>query len=356
MPQPAAETVIRALIMKALVTGANGHIGNNLVRVLAERGYSVRATVRSLGETGRNASLTALPDVELVELDIRDADRFRSLCGQVDVLFHAAGTYANYPGTRTIDEDIVTDSLRGAEAAIRAAARQVAKVVFTSSMVTVPLRRISQQPATEADWQTDFSVPDFRARTMAEQRAWELADKYSVKLVTLLPGFVCGPGFARGTPSTDFVESIMLGMLRFGAPRMNLPIVDVRDVVRGHILAGEKDVSGRFLLCGNSFPTLRELGRLMHAADKKVPRAPMTLPDFAGPLLPYLAWLNSKLYDAPLTLTPEFVEASLGRQFNASNARAQTELGWEPEIPISQTLSDTMDAIRALRRSAGRKI
>jgi dihydroflavonol-4-reductase len=339
--------------MKALVTGANGHIGSNLVRALAERGYSVRATVRSLNDAARNAPLAALPNVELVELDIRNADRFRSLCEHIDILFHLAATYAYHPGTRTTDEDIIADSLSGADAAIRAAARQVGKIVFTSSLVAVPLRRPSEPPATEADWQTDFSVPYFQAKTAAERRAWELAEKYSVNLVTLLPGAVCGPGFIRGTPSTDLIEAIVQGTLRFGAPQMNFPIVDVRDVVRGHVLAAEKEVGGRFLLCGDSFPTLRELTRLMHAIDPRVPAAPMTIPDFMGPLLPYLDWLNSKLCNSPLTLTPEFVAATLGRQFNASNARARAELGWRPEIPISRTLSDTMDTIRA-HRAAGK--
>lgn len=342
--------------MKALVTGANGHIGSNLVRALVERGYEVRAAVRSLDETARNAVLPASPAVELVELDIRNAERFRTLCDQVDVLFHLAATYAYYPGTRTTDEDIVADSVNGAEAAIRAAARQVSKVVLTSALVAVPLGRPSDAPATEAAWQTDFSVPYFRAKTEAEQRAWELAEKYSVNLVTLLPGAVCGPGFTRGTPSTDLIEAIMLGALRLAAPRMNFPIVDVRDVVRGHILAAEKDVHGRFLLCGDSFPMLKELTRLMHDIDRTVPASLMTMPDFMGTLLPYLDWLNSKLHDSPLTLTPEFVEAMLGRQFNASNARARAELGWAPEIPVRQTVADTMETIRTLRREAGRKI
>ena len=31
-----------------VVTGANGHIGNNLCRQLLEHGYNVRGTVRSL--------------------------------------------------------------------------------------------------------------------------------------------------------------------------------------------------------------------------------------------------------------------------------------------------------------------
>lgn len=342
--------------MKALVTGANGHIGSNLVRALVERGHSVRATVRSLDDTIRNAALVALPDVELMALDIRDADRFRSLCDQIDVLFHLAATYAYYPGSRTTDEDIVADSVGGAEAAIRAAARQVGKVVFTSSAVAVPLRRPSEPPATEADWQADLSVPYFKAKTVAEQRAWELAEKYAVKLVTVLPGAVCGPGFARGTPSTDLIEAIMLGALRFGAPRMNSPVVDVRDVVRGHILAAEKDVGGRFLLCGDSSPMMKELTQLMHEVDARVPAALMTIPDFMGTLLPYIDRLNSRLHDSPPMLTSELVEAMLGRRFNVSNARAQAELGWTPEISLRQTLADTMDTIRALRQDAGRKV
>lgn len=342
--------------MKVLVTGANGHIGNNLVRALSERGHGVVATVRSLADINRNATIVTLPGVELAELDIRDADRFRSLCDQVDILFHVAATYAYHPGTRTTNEDIVADSLEGAEAAIRAAARQVRKVVLTSSLMAVPLRRPGEPPSTEADWQSDFSVPYFQAKTAAEQRAWELSERYAVKLVTVLPGAVCGPGFSRGTPSTDVVEGIMLGTLRFGAPRLSLPVVDVRDVVRGHILAAERDVSGRFLLCGDNVPTLRELARLMHEIDPKVPRPPMIVPDMMGPLLPYIDWLNSKLLDSPVTLTPDLVEAMLGKQFNASNTRARAELGWSPEIPLRQTLSDTMETIRYLRRGAGRKI
>ena len=342
--------------MKALVTGANGHIGSTLVRALAGRGYDVRAAVHSLDDSNVGSALAALPDVEIVELDIRDADRFRALCDHVDVLFHVATTHGHYSRMPATDEDIVADSVSGADAAIRAAARQVGKVVFTSSMAAVPLRRPSEPPATEADWQADFSVPYFRARTMAERRAWDLARKYSVKLATVLPGAVCGPGFARATPSTDLIAGIMRGILRFGAPRMNVPIVDVRDVVRGHILAAEKEVTGRFLLCGDSFPTLRNLSRLMHAIDPKVPAAPVTMPDFMGPMLPYLDWLNSKLHGSPVTLTPEFVEAMLGRLFNASNARAHAELGWRPEIPISQTLADTMDTIRALRKNGERAV
>jgi dihydroflavonol-4-reductase len=342
--------------MRVLVTGANGHIGSNLVRALSERRYEVLATVRSLGETSRNAPIASLPNVTLAELDIRDADRFRSLCDNIDILFHVAATYAYHIGSRTSEEAMIADSVEGAASAIRAAARQVRKVVMTSSVVTVPLRRPGETLATEDEWQTDFSVPYFQAKTEAERQAWELAQRYNVPLVTLLPGVVCGPGFTRGTPSTDTIEGIMRGTLRFGAPRMYLGIVDVRDVVLGHILAAERDVGGRFILCGDRVTTLREIATMMHEIDRSVPTAPLTLPDFLAPSLPIFDWLNARLFDSPPVLTPEFAEAVVGRQFFACNKRATTELGWSPQIPIRQTLSDTMDTIRNLRRSAGRKV
>ena len=340
--------------MKALVTGANGHIGCSLVRALAARGYEVCASVRSLGDS-RNALLKAIPGVQLVELDVRDADKFRALCEDVDTLFHLAATYAYFNGDRTTDEDIVSDSVTGAEAAIRAAARQVRKVVMTSSLVTLPMAKPGDPPATEADWRTDLDVPYFRAKTIAERRAWELADQYSVKLVTVLPGCVGGPGFPRRTPTIDLFESIMLGTLRFGAPKGNHPHVDIRDVVSAHILAAERDTTGRFIICNDTFPTIREMTELMHEIDPSIPRSRWHLPDFLSPVLPYIDQLNSRTLGSPRTLTPELVESVHGRLFSASNARAKAELGWSPQIPIRQSFSDTIDAIRALRRAEGNK-
>ena len=36
-----------------------------------------------------------------------------------------------------------------------------------------------------------------------------------------------------------------------------------------------------------------------------------------------------------------------------TNRLAVAELGWSPDVPLRQTLADTMETIRYLRRSAG---
>ncbi len=70
----------------ALVTGANGHLGNNLVRFLISKGIPVRASVRNLKNTEPFAGL----DCEVVQSDNEDkASLVRAMQG-VEV-FYAVG-------------------------------------------------------------------------------------------------------------------------------------------------------------------------------------------------------------------------------------------------------------------------
>jgi len=77
--------------MQVLVTGANGHVGNNLCRALVERGHRVRGSVRSLDDPAKSAPLSDLAGVdnfEIVELDVRDAARFDAAVGDVSIGQH----------------------------------------------------------------------------------------------------------------------------------------------------------------------------------------------------------------------------------------------------------------------------
>lgn len=343
--------------MKILVTGANGHLGYNLCKTLVSRGHTVRGSIRSVNDAAKAGPLLALgSQVELVGLDVRDRAAFAEAVAGVDLLFHLAATYAYYTGSRAKDEEMVRDSVEGVENAMRAAAGAgVGKVVLTSSLVTLPLARPGDPPATEKDWRSDLEVPYNRAKVEGERTAWRLAEELGVKLVTILPGAMGGPGLNRRTASTNAIEGIMLGSMRMGAPDSNFPYVDVRDVVAAHVLAAEKDVTGRFIVANETFPTFMEMSRIMHRIDPAVPAAPRLIPDFALPLAPFFDWLNAKTLGAPRVLSPEFVASVRGKKFKASSARAKTELGWRQEITLEQSLADTMSAIRELRRREGQK-
>jgi dolichol-phosphate mannosyltransferase len=89
-----------------LVTGAAGFVGANLVRRLLRDGWSVCATHRPGGDPWRLAAVAS--DMELVEVDLRDAAAVESLVRRVrpQVAFHLAahGAYSWQSDARDIFE------------------------------------------------------------------------------------------------------------------------------------------------------------------------------------------------------------------------------------------------------------
>ena len=163
-----------------------------------------------------------------------------------------------------------------------------------------------------------------------------------------LPGAMLGPGFTRSTSTTDVIESIRLGGMKNGTPNANLPAVDVRDVVEGHILAAESSAGGRFILCNDRLPPLAELARVAHEVDPAIPLPGKVLPDFALALGPLFDWLNHRTKGAPRTIGPEFIAAVRGKEWTMSNQRARQELGWRPTIPLEQSVADTLATLKSL--------
>lgn len=112
---------------QALVTGANGHIGSNLVRELLDHGYAVVAFVRD------GADLRGLDglDVTLVRGDILDEEACEPAAVECDYVFHLAApylTWARDPST------IIDPAVRGTENVLRAAKKRgVKRVVVTGS-------------------------------------------------------------------------------------------------------------------------------------------------------------------------------------------------------------------------------
>lgn len=137
--------------MQTLVTGANGHLGFNLVKALLDGGHRVRAGVRSLSDPGKTGRLKALGDVELVEAELERPEQLRAAMDGVDVLFHAAAVYVVYVA-RGREQEILDASVKGAESALRAAANaRVRKVVLTSSVVTLPFTAPGAPPSDVRD-------------------------------------------------------------------------------------------------------------------------------------------------------------------------------------------------------------
>lgn len=334
--------------MHALVTGANGHLGFNLVTMLRTKGHAVRASVRSVSAAEKTNRLRAIPGVELVEADVRNEAQMLAALAGVDTLFHAAAVFSTTEKGR--DAEIRESAVRGTEIALKAASRSgVRRVILTSSVVTLPLTQRGAPPATEDDWATDLRVPYFRAKVESEKLAWAVAKDLGIELTTILPAGIIGPGFSRPTPTIDLIQACLMGELRLGAPHGNFSFVDVRDVAAAHLLACETGETGRFIVGYDHVPSYSELVRTLGTVEPKVRPPLLTLPSLAAPLLPLYDALSHRVFGTPRIATPEIIATLIsGKVVNYSCERAKTRLGWKAEISFQQSLKDTVAELKRI--------
>jgi nucleoside-diphosphate-sugar epimerase len=117
--------------MKAMITGAGGFVGANLVRALLARGDQPEGIVRPGGEAWRLDEVRA--ELPLIELDLGDAD---ALAGAVverrpEVLFHLAACGA-YSWQQDLDA-MLSINVRATETLLGAAREVGARVVHAGS-------------------------------------------------------------------------------------------------------------------------------------------------------------------------------------------------------------------------------
>src|SRR6185503_2096619 len=112
-----------AMAKPTLVTGANGHLGNNVCRLLVERGETVRAMIRRSADPGL---LTGL-NVELVFGDILNAGEVARAVEGCARIYHTAAGFLMW--SRDPQRDIIRPSVEGTrnilEAAVRAGVDKV---------------------------------------------------------------------------------------------------------------------------------------------------------------------------------------------------------------------------------------
>src|SRR5688572_22528103 len=154
--------------MRVLVTGANGHIGNHVVRELISARHDPVPFVR------KSSDVSGLKDLGLTLHygDVQDRSSLEAAARGCDAIIHLAAVYAMRPKTA---EEIMRPAVEGTENILQVAKAIGAKrVVYTSSVVAVGY---SSTPAvrSERDWNEDPQVPYFRAKTQSERQAWQLS-------------------------------------------------------------------------------------------------------------------------------------------------------------------------------------
>ncbi len=319
--------------MRSFVTGATGFIGANLVRLLLQQGYEVRALVRP---TSRLDNLQGL-DVEIVKGDLNDPDLWQQLVG-CQVLFHVAAHYSLWQCDR---EQLYHHNVLGTRNVLAAARKaNIERTVYTSSVAAIG---VGMPPGTIVD-ETHQSALDKlvghykKSKFLAEQEAWKAVEA-GLDVVVVNPSSPIGPLDIKPTPTGDIILRFLRRQMPFYVDT-GLNFIDVRDVAWGHLLALEKGRKGDRYILGHQNLSLKQLlDQLAELTGLKAPQS--TVPAWL-PLS--VAWIDERIL-APLGKSPSVPldgvrMAKHPMYYDAS--KAVRELGL-PQTPLTGSLKDAVD-------------
>lgn len=323
--------------MLALVTGATGFVGANIVEALNRAGWRVRALHR------RSSSLAALEGLAFEPAlgDVLQPDSLLAALQGCDVVFHAAGVVADLWGQNIdLTYRVNVEGTRNVLAA--ALAVGAPRLVHTSSLAALGFAA----DATPVDETHQFNLtpkayPYGHSKHLAELEV-QAAVKRGLHAVIVNPSVVIGP---RDVTLNN--SRLILEVQRARVPLMppgGVNIVDALDLARGHLMALERGRPGeRYLLAGHNIANLDLTRQIAAALAVRPPRGSIPRP-LIRPLATALDAAN-RLARRPLPLSGDVLR--FGARFTyADNGKAARELGFTV-TPLSETIEQAIDWLRS---------
>jgi dihydroflavonol-4-reductase len=320
---------------QVLVTGGTGFVGSRLTQELVRRGQRVKVLARP-GSSRRALGGIDPSRLEIVEGDVTIGHTvYRALSG-CHALFHVAAEFKIWDRrpAKILDAAIVGTR----ETLLAAKKRGVEKIVVTSSTAAVGATRDPVEMDETFAFNRQDSAPYIAAKQRAERVALEMADQ-GLPVVVVNPATIVGPGDYKPTPSADLLLTFLRWRMPFGFPFTpgGFSVVDVDDVVTGHILAMERGKVGDRYILGGTNTTVEDLFVMLAEITG------LRGPGFeCPPGLVVLGGALSEIYGHFSQRTPQltykFARDYIGSYVWVSSRKAETELGYTHR-PLRTTIA-----------------
>lgn len=314
--------------MRVLVTGAAGFLGSHLVEVLLERGESVRALVRP----GEVVDFPRCGGVEVCRGDLGDRASLEAAVSGVDRVLHCGAR----TGPWGPQSEYEIANVRGLQTLLQVAlAAGVGRFVHVSSVIV-----LGTDVGSSADeaWPLRAEPNPYSWSKIEGERLLNKAIREQHAPVTIVrPGLVYGPrdvgSFGR------FAALIQQGkMVLIGTGDNHLPLIYVRDVAEGIVLASQATQAiGRTYILVNDEPVTQREYLSSIAAELGVQAPGRRIPYGLALSLAVVAEGASRLAGRrrPPPLT-RFGVRLLGCENRFAISRARNELGFSPQINVAE--------------------
>jgi len=243
---------------KVLVTGGSGFVGSTLIKMLLEKGYFVRTTVRDLSNPTKLEVLKNMPHqdhLEIVQGNLLNSAEMENAVKGCTYVMHIAAP-VNAFATFKDENEVIKPAVESTKTIMESSIKYGIKaVVITSSMAAIITIKDPEKIIDETCWaELENAAPYIKEKTLAEKSAWEIyhaaKPEKRPRFSVICPGFILGPTLIKTSFSSgDSIKYILDGTYK-QLPKMYYTVVDVRDVCMAHIKAMENPISdGKRYIC-----------------------------------------------------------------------------------------------------------
>jgi len=325
----------------ALVSGANGHLGNNLVRLLIKKGIPVRATVRNINNKTPFHGL----DCEVVQADITDKASFVKALQGVETFYAVGASFKLW--AKDPKKEIYDVNMDGTRNTIEAAAAAgVKRIVYVSSIAAL---NYTQLPTKESNgYNPDRRDMYYNSKNDGELLAFKLAKELGIELVSVMPSAMIGSeSFLPLNVSYGVLRLILNKQIPMDT-RITLNWVDVKDVAEGCYLAAQKGKPGeRYILANEQCMTITDTTRLAQELYPELKlKIPGTVPTFMLFAIAGIMEFSARMSNKAPVLTRKDIAMFSGLQQNFDISKARRELGFNPKSPrqaVTEALAYLME-------------
>ena len=334
-----------------IITGANGHLGNTIIRMLAKQDVEIRGLVleQEMDQMKREGlqEFQKRENMHYYTGNVRDKESLRPMfenTGDSDVyVIHTAGIIDISEHVSPMLYDVNVNGTRNMAALCME--YSVKRMVHVSSVHAIP-EKDKLSVLTEVDHFSPESVEGAYAKTKAEasQAVLDMV-REGLNAVIVHPSGILGPYDRSGNHLVQMVTDYLEGRLP-ACVKGGYDFVDVRDVAKGCLLAMDKGRTGECYILSNRHYEIRDVLEMVRrfAGGRRLPVLPMWMAKLAEPILYRIAVLKK---ERPLYTTYSLYTLEANDHF--SHDKATKELGYAPR-DLMETMRDT---VRWYRRQRG---
>lgn len=302
--------------MKSLITGVSGFVGPYLAKHLLNNKYKV---------LGIDLIKKKIENVFSYQVDILDREGLFSVMRKVkpNYVFHLA---AQSSVKKSFEQSELTKKINVGgtknllDSVLNAKVNPAILIVSSAQIYGIP----QQIPITEQHPLNPVS-PYAESRLEQEKLVLNYCKKHGMRIVISTSFNHIGPGQSAEFVCADFAKQIVeiekglrKPLIKVGNLEAKRDFTDVRDMVKGYLLALEKGKAGEcYNLCSGKAYSIEEILHMLIKISK---------------------CKDIKVEKDPKKIRPDDIPILLG-----DNTKFRKHTGWKPEIHIVQTLKDIME-------------